>query len=330
MNIQVQNIVKRYRRTTAADHVSFELASGHVYGFVGPNGAGKTTTIKVMSTLLLPDEGDVLYDGVSVVNYPEKVRRFIGYMPDSLPAYRDIAVWEYIDFFARSFGLKGETRHRRLKEIEEFCSLQNMREKYIDGLSKGMKQRVSLARALVNDPDVMILDEPAAGLDPRARLDLKRLIKLLAAQGKTILLSSHILSELQDMCDAAIIIELGRVLACGTIQEIAGKLVATTPPPLPNSVAVQASPPKEEHTILEIHTLEAATAVKQRLLEDPTVLSVDLLDDSKLNVIMHGTEKDIAPVMARVFAAGLPVVGFSRKQLALEEIFMRVTKGDVQ
>ena len=330
MNIQVQNIVKRYRRTTAADHVSFELESGHVYGFVGPNGAGKTTTIKVMSTLLLPDEGDVLYDGVSVVFFPEKVRRVIGYMPDTLPSYRDITVWEYIDFFARSFGLKGEARRRRLAEIEEFCSLQNMRDKYIDGLSKGMKQRVSLARALVNDPQVMILDEPAAGLDPRARLDLKRLIKLLAAQGKTILLSSHILSELQDMCDAAIIIELGRVLACGTIHEIAEKLVTTTPPPLPSSAPGQSPQGQEENILLEIHTLGAAKAVREKLLEDPCVQSVDVQDDNGLHVTIHGTEQDIVLVMARVFAAKLPVVGFSRRQLALEEIFMRVTKGEVQ
>ena len=319
MKVTVQNISKRYGKTQAASDVSFNFESGQIYGFIGPNGAGKTTTMKIMASLEMPDSGDVLYDGVSVLNYPDRVRAFLGYMPDSLPVFRDIQVWEYLDFFARIYGLKGAKRRRTLADIEEFTKLGDMRNKYLNELSKGMKQRVSLARALVNNPSVMLLDEPAAGLDPRARMELRSLLKILAEQGKAILISSHILSELQDICNGAVIIEKGKILGAGNLDELMEGTEAT-------QETVQAGP----QIAIRIHVLNDVEALRNRLLEDPAVVSVAVHGTDEVETVIKGTEADIPPVMARLFAAGLPIVGFSKAQVGLEEIFMKMTSGKVQ
>ena len=180
MKIQIDHLIRRFGKKNAVNDISFEFESGNIFGFIGPNGAGKTTTIKIMATLDQPTAGDVFFDGVSTIAYPEKVRRIVGYMPDSLPAFTDIKVWEYLDFYARAFGLKGENRRKTLADVEAFTNLTGIRDKYLNTLSKGMKQRVSLARALVHNPQVLIMDEPAAGLDPRARIELLSLLKILA------------------------------------------------------------------------------------------------------------------------------------------------------
>lgn len=336
MIITVTNICRTFGKTCAADHVSFTFSSGKIFGFIGPNGAGKTTTLRIMATLDMPDSGDVLFDDVSVVDYPEHARGLLGYMPDSLPAFSDIRVWEYLDFFARCFGLRGERRRRMLSDVEEFTGLGELREKYLASLSKGMKQRVSLARALVHDPAVLLLDEPAAGLDPRARLDLRNLLKIISEQGKAILLSSHILSELQDICDGAVIIEKGKVLAAGSMDEIYARADdadttdttddAAAPPPLPGA---KKSKSPVVVTIV-IKTLRDAPLLRARLLEDPTVASAEDTGDTEVRAVIRGGEEAIPPVMARVFAAGLPVVGFERRHIELEEVFMRVTTGRVQ
>ena len=220
MKTEVRNLTRVFGKNTAVDNISFSFEDGNIFGFIGPNGAGKTTTIRIMATLDLATSGDVFYDGVSATLYPEAVRRVVGYMPDSLPGYKDIQVWEYLDFFARSFGLKGAERTRALNDIVEFTNLGELRTKFLFALSKGMKQRVSLARALIHNPKVLIMDEPAAGLDPRARHELRTLLKILAEQKKAIFLSSHILSELQDICDGAVIIEQGKLLSAGTLDEL--------------------------------------------------------------------------------------------------------------
>src|SRR4051812_24619935 len=176
--------------------------------------------MRIMATLDEPTDGDVLIDGVSVVEDPEKSRTLIGYVPDALPEHRDISVHEYLDFFARSYGLKGDKRRRVVQEIEEFTNLVGIREKHVNALSKGMKNRVSVARALVHDPPVIIMDEPASGLDPRARIELRELLKVLASQGKAVLISSHILTELAEICTAAVFIERGKVLRAGTLEQL--------------------------------------------------------------------------------------------------------------
>ena len=220
MRITVDNLTRRFGKTLALDGVSFELEAGCVQAFVGPNGAGKTTSMRIISTLDVPDQGDVFIDGVSVCEYPESARRRLGYMPDSLPAHGDIVVHEYLDFFARAYGVRQPHRSRVLAEVEEFTGLGPLREKTLASLSKGMKQRVSLARALMHDPGLLVLDEPAAGLDPHARIELRELVVALAKRGKAILISSHILHELEEMVDEVVIINRGRIVRAGSIDEL--------------------------------------------------------------------------------------------------------------
>ena len=213
MKVEVTNLVKTFDRGfRAVDGLSFSFSSGEVIGFVGPNGAGKTTTMRIMSTLDTPDSGDITLDGVSVLDHPEQAHRLIGFMPDDLPSRTDTTVDEYLDFFARAYGLRGAAIRKAVEGVEEFTGLTEFRDRTLHALSKGMKQRVSLARALVHDPAVLIMDEPANGLDPRARIELRELVKALGENGKAILISSHILSELEEMCTSSVIIERGRRL----------------------------------------------------------------------------------------------------------------------
>ncbi|HNV69927.1 MAG TPA: ABC transporter ATP-binding protein, partial [Candidatus Ozemobacteraceae bacterium] len=220
MKIEVVRLRKHFVNAKAVDDISFTFNSGEIIGFVGPNGAGKTTTMRMMATLDEPTDGDVFFDDVSVVESPERVRELMGYVPESLPGHREMTVHEYLDFFARAYGVRGEQRRKIVEEIEEFTNLLGIRDKFLNDLSKGMGQRVCLARALVHDPQVLIMDEPASGLDPRARVELRELLKVLATQGKAILISSHILTELAEICTGTVIIERGKLLKAGSLQEI--------------------------------------------------------------------------------------------------------------
>ena len=347
MKTEVRNLTRVFGKTVAVNDISFSFEDGNIFGFIGPNGAGKTTTIRIMATLDLATSGDVFYDGVSATLYPEAVRRVVGYMPDSLPGYKDIQVWEYLDFFARSFGLKGAERTRALDDIVEFTNLGELRNKFLYALSKGMKQRVSLARALIHNPKVLIMDEPAAGLDPRARHELRTLLKILADQKKAIFLSSHILSELQDICDGAVIIEQGKLLSAGTLSDLltqvnggpvpspapassvqpqsgeaadlSGSEAAPQPPVMPKGVSITLKTPRGE-----------AEPVRLKLLEHPLTRSVDLFDDDEVHAVIEGTDAEVSRVVGTVFAAGLTVLSFTRNQMGLEELFMKITQGKVQ
>ena len=347
MKTEVRNLTRVFGKTVAVNDISFSFEDGNIFGFIGPNGAGKTTTIRIMATLDLATSGDVFYDGVSATLYPEAVRRVVGYMPDSLPGYKDIQVWEYLDFFARSFGLKGAERTRALDDIVEFTNLGELRNKFLYALSKGMKQRVSLARALIHNPKVLIMDEPAAGLDPRARHELRTLLKILADQKKAIFLSSHILSELQDICDGAVIIEQGKLLSAGTLNDLlaqvngvpmpapapapseqpqsgeaadlSGSEAAPQPPVMPKGVSITLKTPRGE-----------AEPVRLKLLEHPLTRSVDLFDDDEVHAVIEGTDAEVSRVVGTVFAAGLTVLSFTRNQMGLEELFMKITQGKVQ
>lgn len=212
MTVEVRNLTKSYGTTKAVDDLSFTIREGEVLGFVGPNGSGKTTTMNIMATLDEPDSGDVLIDGKSVLDYPDYARSVIGFMPDYIPNQNDISAHEYIDFFARAHGLKGATLKHRVKEIERFTNVWQIRDKVISELSRGMKQRVSLARSIVHNPELLIMDEPANGLDPRARIEFRAYVKRLAAEGKAVLISSHILADLAEICSGCMIIERGRLV----------------------------------------------------------------------------------------------------------------------
>lgn len=333
MKIQVKKLTRQLRAKTAVDNISFEFSSGHIFGFIGPNGAGKTTTIKIMATLDNPTKGDVLFDGVSTVLYPEKIRRIIGYMPDELPSFADTQVWEYLDFYARAFGLKGDHRRRTLQEIQEFTGLGPIRDKFLNTLSKGMKQRVSLARALVHNPQVLVLDEPAAGLDPHARLELRELLKILAGQGKAILLSSHILSELQDVCDGAVIIEKGKILASGVIGELLVDAKHHKAPKPQEEMQQQEDEPILMATpiiTLKIKTRDKQDQLVRKLLENPLVKHVEANAYSEVKLEFAGLDDQIPMLIKQLLDDGFPIVAFEKLDLGLQDIFLKITKGEIQ
>jgi ABC-2 type transport system ATP-binding protein len=310
MRVNVVNLKRYYGFTHAVDGISFSFTTGQIFGFIGPNGAGKSTTMRILATLDEPTAGDAFVDGVSVVEEPEKARRLVGYVPDSLPTHRDMSVHEYLDFFARAYGLKGRQRRQVIERIEEFTNLTGIRDKYVIALSKGMKQRVSVARALLHDPPVLIMDEPAAGLDPRARVELRELLKLLSWQGKAILISSHILTELAEICTGAVIIEHGKILRAGTMDEI----LATT---------------LSRRTVV-IRLLERHEEVHKRLLETPAIETARLLVNNTVEAEVNGPESVCCELLADLVRAGYPVAEFRQRRADLEEIFMNVTKGEVQ
>ncbi len=309
MKIEVVNLKKHFGPTRAVDDVSFAFSSGQVVGFVGPNGAGKTTTMRILATLDEPTAGDALIDGVSVVEEPERARRLIGYVPDSLPAHRDISVHEYLDFFARAYGLKGARREKMVTSVEEFTNLAGIRDKTLNALSKGMKQRVSLARALLHDPPALIMDEPAAGLDPRARIELRELIRALSSQGKAVLISSHILTELAEICDGAVIIEHGKILMAGRVGEL---------------LTDNAS-----RRVALIRVLSDSEELYRELLQTPGVEAARMNGDEVMAEV-NGDDEALCALLATLVGRGHRVIEFKQQRANLEEIFMSVTKGDVQ
>jgi ABC-2 type transport system ATP-binding protein len=309
MLVQISNLRKRYGTTKAVNDISFSFASGQVFGFVGPNGAGKSTTMRVLSALEEPTSGDCYLDGMSVLQYPDKAHKLVGYVPDSLPDHRDISIHEYLDFFARSYGITGSRRKKVVEEIEEFTNLSGIRQKHLNALSKGMKNRVSIARALVHDPQVLIMDEPASGLDPRARIELRELVKVLAAQQKAILISSHILTELGEICNGAVFIERGQILRAGTMDEL-----RTIDSP---------------HRTMLVRPHGRLDELHKHLLLQPNIEAVRLNDDT-VEVDVAGDEDACCQLLADLLAAKFRILEFKQHRAELEEIFMTVTKGDVQ
>ena len=307
MKVEVVDLVRSFvHGVNAVDHVSFSLSSGEVIGFVGPNGAGKTTTMRIMATLDEPDGGDVFLDGVSVLDDPDYAHRHIGFMPDALPDRSDTSVHEYIDFYARAYGLRGRKLAAAVDEVEEFTGLGDFRFKTLRDLSKGMKQRVSLARALVHSPDFVIMDEPANGLDPRARIELRELVKALREDGKAILVSSHILSELEEMCTGTVILERGRRLDVPQPGEGSG--------PAARSVAI-------------VRLLgKGADEARAALAEIPSVKSATARGED-VRVEYEGGDEESAELLADFVSRGLKPVSFVPANGRLEDIYLSVTKG---
>jgi ABC-2 type transport system ATP-binding protein len=313
MKVQVKKLRKEFGKTVAVDDISFSFDSGHIFGFVGPNGAGKTTTMRIISTIEEPTAGDVMLNGISVSEEPELARRTVGYVPDTLPAHGDITVHEYLDFYARAYGLHGKKRTQAVDAIEEFTNVAGIRDKHLKALSKGMKQRVSLGRALVYDPDVLVLDEPAAGLDPRARVELRELLALLAERKKAILISSHILTELTEICNGVVIIERGKILEKGTIEEVLKKSVPR------RTVAVR---------LLDGHHHQNAQLLKE-LLQTPLVENAREVAN-EIHCELSGDESAACDVLDSLIAKKFRVLEFRQTRANLEDIFMNVTKGGVQ
>ena len=305
--IRATGLVKRYDRTVAVGGLDLDIGEGEIFGLVGPNGAGKTTTLRILGTLLVPDSGDAEVAGFSVRRDPNEVRRVLGFMPDSFGVYDDMKVWEYLDFFARCYGIPGDRRRRIIEDLLELVDLGPKRDTYVAGLSRGMQQRLCLAHALVHDPQVLLLDEPASGLDPRARVELRELLRELRTLGKTIVVSSHILPELEELCTSVAIFDKGRVIAQGRVSDIERRFRAGA--------------------VYNVHALgdDAARAAAAGWFElRPEVASVTSITDA-LQLGLVGGDEEAAALLAAAIGAGIRIASFARAVSDLEEIFLQVT-----
>ena len=310
--VRTRGLVKRYDRTVAVAGIDLAIEEGEIYGLVGPNGAGKTTTLRMLATLLRPDAGVAEIDGWSVTRNPDEVRRVLGFMPDAFGVYDDMKVWEYLDFFARCYGLPAARRRRMIGDLLELVDLGDRRDSYVQNLSRGMQQRLCLAHALVHDPKVLVLDEPASGLDPRARVELRELLRELRSMGKTIIISSHILPELEELCTSVAIVDRGQVLAQGRVAEIERRL--------------RFGAVLRVRLLLEGAELEAA---RERFAAAADVASATILLDGTIELGFRGDDAGSARLLADTVAAGLPVISFTRAASDLEELFLQVTARDL-
>lgn len=301
----IKQLKKAYGNHPALDGLDMQIDERALYGLVGPNGAGKTTTIKIMTGLLLPDSGTVEIDGENALRNPGRLKSTIGYVPDYFGTYDNLKVAEYMEFFASCYGLEGLKARKRYMMLLEQVGLGERTDAYVDGLSRGMKQRLCLARALVHNPKLLIMDEPIAGLDPRTRLEFKGIVKELIEQGKTVLISSHLLSELSEMCTHIGVIEQGKMLLEGSIAEIVSRINVSNPVIISVVEGLEAA-----LGLLKIHRLVQTIAVK----------------DNELMITFAGTQRDEAELLKQLIEHGVKVRGFVREQGSLESVFMQITE----
>ncbi|MEQ6354284.1 ABC transporter ATP-binding protein [Lysinibacillus sp. M3] len=306
--IEIRDLTKRYGSFTALDHLNLSLEEGVVFGFVGANGAGKSTTFSILATLLSPTSGDALINGKSVIKESKEVRKLIGYMPDFFGVYDQLKVDEYLDFYGASYGIGAAERKVLIPQLLELVNLTNKRYDYVDLLSRGMKQRLCLARALIHDPKVLILDEPASGLDPRARVEMRDILRNLKSMGKTILISSHILPELAEMCDEIGVIDNGKLIAHGNVASIQAQLQG------------------EKRIVIKV--TDSLNEVRAFLEEDPLISSIDVIEN-RLEIAFNyrGTDADQVALLKKAILANLPIYALSEEEKDLEDVFMAITKG---
>lgn len=308
--IELVNFGKEYGDFTAVGNLNLKIEQGEMFGFIGPNGAGKSTTIRFLATLLKPTRGDGTVNGFSVTQKPMDVRRSVGYMPDSFGVYDGMRVWEFLDFFAVAYKIPISQRRKIIGDVLDLLDLGHKRDDYVNGLSRGMKQRLCLAKTLVHDPPVLILDEPASGLDPRARIEVKALLKELRSMGKTILISSHILTELADCCTSIGIIERGTMLAHGSIAEVYRKI--------------------RTHRTIEVRFTDKMDEGLSIIRSCPELKNLQV-NESGRSAIADLDMKDhqVAEVLRKLVQQGVGMCAFSEKEPTLEDVFMTVTKGIV-
>jgi ABC-2 type transport system ATP-binding protein len=313
--IQINQLSKYYNRRAAVDQLDLTVEEGDIFGFVGPNGAGKTTTIRIMTTLLEPTQGELLIAGHSVRRDPRHIRRIVGYMPDIFGVYNDMLVWEYLDFFASCYQIPNTQLPGIIKDLLELVDLSHRRDDPIESLSRGMKQRLSLARTLIHDPQVLVLDEPASGLDPRARIEIRELLVELARMGKTIFFSTHILADVAEICTRVGIIEAGRLVAVGSLDELQRHLI-----------------PHRRIIISVLRQIQAAVTLLQDL---PGVITAAELPTNnhpasqRIQIMFQGDDASLSNILYALIQSGIPVVDFSEQHRDLEEVFMRTTQGMV-
>ncbi|MCX6367964.1 MAG: ABC transporter ATP-binding protein [Armatimonadetes bacterium] len=305
--VEISHLRKEYGDLVAVKNLSLTLNEGEIFGFIGPNGAGKTTTIKILATLLDPSAGSAKVDGIDVSLDPEAVRSKIGYMPDAFGVYDDFKVWEYLDFFAASYRVPKGDRPGLIDLVLDLTNLSVKKDAYVESLSRGMKQRLCLARTLVHNPKVLLLDEPASGLDPRARIEIKELLKELRNMGKTIIVSSHILPELADFCTSVGIIERGEMIVAGPIEKIMKEVLGGR--------------------VLELRVPEADRTQAMAILRSVEHVRDVVLVSETIRVDYNGTLDDQSNVLLALIQNGVRVQTFAEQDTDLEDIFLRVTKG---
>ncbi len=311
--IRIRNLTKKFADLYAVKNLNMDIRAGEIFGFIGPNGAGKTTSIRMLATLLEPDEGTAWIDGNCIQTQQEEVRRKIGYMPDYFGVYEGVTVWEYLDFFARAYKVSPKERNKIIDGCMELTDFTRLSSKLVSTLSKGMQQRLCLAKTLLHDPKVLILDEPASGLDPRARIEIRTLLKELSNMGKTIFLSSHILTELADVVDSIGIIEKGSIIVQGNLEEISKAISSSA-----SSFAIIIS-------LFQGQKIEQAKGLLENL---PDVIKSEIKGD-RLEIQYSGKEEEIYQIVKHLVNNDIPVTAMSREEKNLEDIFMQVTKGEV-
>ena len=304
--IELIDFRKKYGDFVAVEKLNLKIEAGEMFGFIGPNGAGKSTTIRFLATLLKATSGEGIVNGHRVTRDPMAVRRSIGYMPDNFGVYDGMKVWEFLDFFAVAYGISRTKRKAVIGDVLDLLDLTHKRDDFVNGLSRGMKQRLCLAKTLVHDPPVLILDEPASGLDPRARLEVKALLMELRRMGKTILISSHILTELADCCTSIGIIERGHLLMHGPIDEVYRRI--------------------RGNRIIHIKFVEQMEVGLSMIRSLPETRDVQV-DNSTARVELEADDLQVAAVLHRMIAEGVRIRSFGEKDPTLEDVFMMVTKG---
>ena len=307
--IQIENLTKYYGKFKAVDGLSLEIPEGSVFGFVGPNGAGKTTTMKIITGLLSASGGKITIDGVDIIEHPEYIGDKVGYMPDFFGTYDNLRADEYLEFYAGMYKIPPNEVPQLVDDLLELVDLTEKKYAYVDSLSRGMKQRLCLARSLVHDPSLLILDEPASGLDPRARFEMKEILKQLKNLGKTVIISSHILPELAEMCTHVGIIDHGVVKSSGSISEIMQNM--------------------QKERVFSVKTLGNAgfDTINMLLAELPYAENISVNTD-EIEFSYRGDEDSLARLVKDIHDKGVPLLGFSEKQGNLEDVFMELTGDD--
>jgi ABC-2 type transport system ATP-binding protein len=305
--LSIKNLNKRYGKFQAVSDLNLEVPEGEIFGFVGPNGAGKTTTMKIICGLLRATTGEITLDGVDVIRNIKSIKEKIGYMPDFFGVYDDLKVSEYLEFYASIYNIKGPEKKKITDDLLELVDLNHKREAYVDSLSRGMKQRLCLARSLVHNPRLLVLDEPASGMDPRARVEMKEILKNLKGMGKTIIISSHILPELAELCTSIGIIDKGRIVISGSVEEIMQQVYSKK--------------------VIKLKVRDKIEDAMMILKEYPFIDKLVTGEDT-IQAGFEGGDEDMSRVLSALVTRGIPVVSFTQLDGNLEDVFMKVTKGD--
>ena len=307
--IETVNLTKKYGSFTALNELNLKIEKGTVFGFVGHNGAGKSTTFSILATLLAPTSGAAFVNGYDVTKEAKKVRNHIGYMPDFFGVYDQFKTVEYLDFYGASYGINPAERQELIPQLLELVNLSNKSDVYVDLLSRGMKQRLCLARSLIHDPEVLILDEPASGLDPRARIEMREILKELKNMGKTIIISSHILPELAEMCDELGVITNGELVASGSVASIQNQLQA--------------------NKVINVKLASDLDKAVMFFEDDPKVSTVTKNEKyvDMLSFAFNGNDAEQVALLKKALDSGLAILSFSQEESNLEDVFLEITKG---